>query len=95
MKKTPASESAAIIPPTHKDISLRAIKIWQSYGQPQGRDTEIWLEAERQLLGMDSTVKNNGRASVVAISFEEPVSNTKPRAATKAVKQTGTARSRR
>ena len=35
--------------PTHDDIAQRAQEIWQRYGSPEGRDTEIWLEAERQL----------------------------------------------
>lgn len=36
-------------PPTQDEISQRAQKLWQDYGRPEGRDTEIWLEAERQL----------------------------------------------
>ncbi len=35
--------------PTHEEITQRAQEIWQRYGNPGGRDTEIWLEAERQL----------------------------------------------
>ncbi len=34
---------------SHDDIARRAEEIWRSYGCPQGRDEEIWLEAERQL----------------------------------------------
>jgi hypothetical protein len=37
--------------PTHEEVSQRARQIWQTYGQPEGRDVEIWCEAERQLLG--------------------------------------------
>ena len=37
--------------PTHEEITQRAQEIWQRYGSPGGRDTEIWLEAERQLTG--------------------------------------------
>jgi hypothetical protein len=33
----------------HSDIELRASELWQQYGQPVGRDFEIWLEAEQQL----------------------------------------------
>lgn len=36
-------------PPTQDEISQRAQKLWQDSGRPEGRDTEIWLEAERQL----------------------------------------------
>ena len=35
--------------PTHEEITHRAQEIWQQSGSPFGRDTEIWLEAERQL----------------------------------------------
>ena len=35
--------------PTHEEISRCAEKIWQDYGQPAGRDDDIWLEAERRL----------------------------------------------
>ena len=36
--------------PTHEEIAHRAQEIWQQTGNPGGRDTEIWLEAERQLM---------------------------------------------
>lgn len=35
--------------PSQASVAQRAYKIWQDYGSPDGRDTEIWLEAERQL----------------------------------------------
>ena len=35
-------------PSTHAAVAQRAHQLWQDYGQPTGRDTEIWLEAERQ-----------------------------------------------
>lgn len=35
--------------PTHDAITQRAHEIWQGRGTPAGCDTEIWLEAERQL----------------------------------------------
>ncbi len=34
-----------------EDITRQARLLWQSYGEPKGRDLEIWLEAERQVLG--------------------------------------------
>ena len=34
---------------SHETIARRAEQIWNSYGHPQGRDEEIWLEAESQL----------------------------------------------
>ena len=50
--KKPLSGTATIIPPTQQDISRRAREIWESHGSPEGRDLEIWLEAESQLLGL-------------------------------------------
>jgi hypothetical protein len=41
--------------PTHDEIAQRARQIWQEKGNPGGRDTEIWLEAERQLAGESGT----------------------------------------
>jgi hypothetical protein len=34
-----------------EEISRRAEELWKQYGCPEGRDEEIWYEAERQLLG--------------------------------------------
>ncbi len=34
---------------THEEVAQRAREIWWLRGQPNGRDNEIWLEAERQL----------------------------------------------
>jgi len=35
--------------PTYDEISSRAQSLWRDWGCPEGRDTEIWLEAERLL----------------------------------------------
>lgn len=35
--------------PSHQEITKRAQQIWQECHNPVGRDTEIWLDAERQL----------------------------------------------
>ena len=37
--------------PTHDEISRQAYELWQNRGCPDGRDLELWLEAERQLTG--------------------------------------------
>jgi hypothetical protein len=34
-------------------IAQRARQLWVAYGRPAGRDEQIWLEAERQLRGLD------------------------------------------
>ncbi|MEO6569278.1 MAG: DUF2934 domain-containing protein [Opitutaceae bacterium] len=36
-------------PPTHEAVTQRAQQIWRERGCPEGCDTQIWLEAERQL----------------------------------------------
>jgi hypothetical protein len=35
--------------PTHEQITRRAYEIFIERGQPEGRDLDHWLEAERQL----------------------------------------------
>lgn len=35
--------------PSHESVTQRAQQIWRERGCPSGQDTEIWLEAERQL----------------------------------------------
>jgi len=48
--------------PTHDQITTRAKEIWEKYGRPEGRDEEIWLEAERQLAGGSSQQAPSPRA---------------------------------
>lgn len=33
----------------HEVISQRAHQIWELAGKPEGRDTELWLQAENEL----------------------------------------------
>jgi hypothetical protein len=40
---------------THEEIARHARNLWEQYGRPAGRDEQIWLEAERQLRGLDLT----------------------------------------
>lgn len=47
MKTANAKPSPA--PPTWDDIARRAYSLWQQLGCPNGRDLNIWLEAEREL----------------------------------------------
>ena len=35
--------------PSHEEVSNRAYELWENYGRPDGRDVEIWFEAEREL----------------------------------------------
>ena len=79
MKKKSAITTATIIPPSHEDISQRARKLWEGYDRPQGRDEAIWLEAERQLLGIDPQVESKGDVSVSARDFDQATAQGKPR----------------
>ncbi|HZP58756.1 MAG TPA: DUF2934 domain-containing protein [Opitutaceae bacterium] len=36
--------------PSPEEISQLARELWERSGRPSGRDTEIWLEAEQQLI---------------------------------------------
>jgi hypothetical protein len=36
--------------PTHEQVSRLAAQSWEMMGRPRGRDMEIWLLAERQLV---------------------------------------------
>ena len=62
--------------PLYEDISARARALWEGYGKPSGRDEEIWLEAERQLLGTDSRVTSldgGDAGSVATKDYKESV----------------------
>jgi len=50
----PPSKISSMNTTYHNDVSQRAYQLWQNYGCPDGRDVEIWLEAERQLGGQQA-----------------------------------------
>lgn len=79
--KSPSVQSARprALSHTHQDISRRARELWEGYGRPTGRDEEIWLEAERQLLGVDPSVEGRNGVSVSAKSFDKATTQDKPR----------------
>lgn len=60
--------------PLHDNIAARARELWEGYGRPAGRDVEIWLEAERQLLGTDAKVNNGPQGAVDATALAEATS---------------------
>jgi hypothetical protein len=74
-----SAQSNAPVAPTQEDISRRASLLWENYGRPEGRDEEIWLESERQLMGVDRAVEGRDNASMVAISFDEATASGKPK----------------
>ena len=62
-------------PPTRTDVAQRAHEIWAARGSPVGFDTEIWLDAERQLTACPTCESG-------APPFRQPLSEPKPAAAT-------------
>jgi hypothetical protein len=45
-----ADSIAATLAPCQSEIAQCARELWTESGQPDGRDVEIWLEAERRLI---------------------------------------------
>lgn len=43
--------------PLHDDIAQCASVLWLQYGQPVGRDFEIWLEAEQRLFSIKPVLR--------------------------------------
>lgn len=50
--------------PTHEEVSARARQLWQTAGQPGGRDDEFWFAAEAEL--------RKDRAKTVATARDNP-----------------------
>ena len=64
--------------PLHQAVEARARELWESYGRPQGQDEKIWLEAERQLLGADRRVADQGSGSVSAPALRQATRGSNP-----------------
>jgi hypothetical protein len=47
--------SAPVSRPSPEEISRRAYELWLQEGRPPGRDIAHWVEAERQLSGLNTT----------------------------------------
>lgn len=92
-KDTPLFTAAATRAlPLHDEIAARAYELWDRSGRPAGRDVEFWLEAERQLLGADSAVKQTDVGAVSAQALADATSGGKrkrPRAAPELATNTG------
>jgi len=50
--------------PLHQEISRQAHALWEGYGRPDGRDVDIWREAEKQVLGTDPVARKQGNGTV-------------------------------
>lgn len=72
MKKKNSFDEALLFPsdtrtiPLHQEIATQAYILWDHYGRPSGRDVDIWLEAERQVLGIDQRVNQQAGGAVEA-----------------------------
>jgi hypothetical protein len=71
MPKKPRTANQPVTPetrtlPLHDAISRQAEKLWKRYGCPEGRDDEIWREAERQVLGTDAEANQQRGGAVPA-----------------------------
>ncbi len=42
---------------SHDEIARRAYQLWEQRGRPQGRDLELWLEAEQQTIPASKPVQ--------------------------------------
>ncbi len=49
--------------PEHRSIGELAYRLWQSRGCPEGTAEQDWLDAERQLLAIQSTARPDPPAS--------------------------------
>lgn len=59
--------------PSHDEITQRAKSLWEERGRPEGRDTEIWLDAEKSLKQRDDQSFSSAqeRDSTPPISVEK------------------------
>jgi hypothetical protein len=48
----------------HQSIAQLAYELWRAYDEPAHRSQEIWLEAEKQLLGADPRISHTGGGAV-------------------------------
>ena len=53
-----STSCCANVAPSHEEISVEAEVLWRQEGCPKDRDKEIWLEAERRLLHVARTYRN-------------------------------------
>ena len=63
-------------------IAQQAYTLWERYGRPTGRDISIWLEAERQVLGVDGRVSQQPFGAVSASALQSARTPQTPRAGT-------------
>lgn len=57
LKTVPTSCANDALAPSHEEIAVEAEVLWRQKGCPENCDEEIWLEAERQLLHVARTYR--------------------------------------
>lgn len=57
--------------PLREEVTQRAHELWEAAGRPHGRSEEFWHQAELQLLGADSEVRETEDGAVSAKQYEE------------------------
>ncbi len=78
----PASPADTRTLPLEERISHQAHALWEGYGRPAGRDVAIWLEAERQVLGVDPRVNQQAGGAVAERPLHDALTPQTPRAST-------------
>lgn len=74
----PAASTETRQRPLEEDIARRAKELWERYNRPSGRDEQIWLEAERQLLGSDSQIFAPANKSISAPELQKTSASISP-----------------
>ncbi len=76
---------------SHDQISQKAKELWERYGQPSGRDEEIWLEAERLLASPNTrpTENNSSAGNGDQRPVDTPMKNTSAITATTGIASAG------
>lgn len=82
MNQPPADPADTRTLPLETRISQQARALWESYGRPEGRDIAIWLEAERQVLGVDARVNQQAGGAVAEPALHDALTPQAPRAGT-------------
>jgi len=82
MNQPPADPADTRTLPLETRIFQQARKLWEGYGRPEGRDLAIWLEAERQVLGVDARVNQQAGGAVAAPALHDALTPQTPRAGT-------------
>lgn len=82
MNQPPADPADTRTLPLEMRISQQARALWEGYGRPEGRDIAIWLEAERQVLGVDARVHQQAGGAVAEPALHDALTPQTPRAGT-------------